>query len=205
MFADLPARMLADGPDRMLADPQFSSDDSGMKTILLPIALLAAAVPFRATAQRVLVSIPGIQGPIQMDTVGTPVAIAAPVARAWHAAMLAFEELKVPARTADSARGLVANLDLVQSRRLGGSNLSRYLSCGSTMTGLRADSYRLTMPIAVFLSAASPEQTRVRVALVASARDMSGPSTEPVPCQSTGALEDRIVKAIQGHIAASAR
>jgi hypothetical protein len=154
-------------------------------------------------AQRAIVSLPGIHGVIHMDTLGQADVVDAPAYRVYHAAVLAFEGMKIPLQVRDSARGLVGNLELVQTRRVAGTNLSTFLSCGSTITGLRADSYRLTMPLLVMLDPLAQNRTQVRVALIASARDMQGSSTEPVPCNSTGVLERRIRTSIDQHLAAS--
>lgn len=156
-----------------------------------------------AEAQRAIVTIAGISGPIRMDTVGQYVDVNATHARVFHAAVLALEGLRIPLEARDSVAGNIGNLRFTQSRRLGGTNLGQYFNCGNTMTGARADSYRLTMPLLVMLDRLPENRTRLRVAVVASARDMSGPSTEPVACHTTGLLEGRILRAIEQHLAAS--
>jgi hypothetical protein len=156
-------------------------------------------------AARAMVSIPGISAVVLMDTLGEAREVDGPFGRVYHATVLAFQGLKIPLDVTDSTSGLVGNLRLVQSRRIAGTNLSQFLSCGSSITGPRADSYRLTMPLVVLLDRLPGDRTRVRVALLASARDMAGNSTEPVPCTTTGALEERIRKSIDQHLAASVR
>jgi hypothetical protein len=169
----------------------------------LLVVAFGSLAPRVAEGQRVIVTLRAHPTPIVMDTIGHPVEVNAPFQRVYLAAVLAFEGLKIPLETRDSVAGRVGNLNLTQSRRLAGSNLSRFLDCGSTMTGLRADSYRIEMPLIVLLDRAGQAKTRVRVGLVASARDMSGTSTEPVLCLSTGVLEARIHESIGRHVAAS--
>jgi hypothetical protein len=174
-----------------------------MRTFCAGVVAALTAVPATVRAQRVLVSLRAHPAPIAMDTLGPAVNVNAAFTRVYHATVLAFEGLKIPLKLQDSVAGRVGNLGLTQSRQLAGSRLSRFLDCGSTLTGLRADSYRIEMPLIAILARVGPQTTRVRVALVGSARDMSGPSTDPVLCLSTGVLEKQIHDAIVRHLAAS--
>ena len=91
--------------------------------------------------------------------------------------------------------------ELVRTRNLAGSALSRYVDCGAGMTGPRADSHRVQMPLLLFIDAAPEGKTKLRIALAASAQDNSGTSNSPVTCGSTGALEGQLRRAIGAQLA----
>lgn len=170
----------------------------------LLVAVIACAVSTSAaSAQRATVGLRASTERIVMDTVGQQIAVPHQVDRVYHATILAFETLKIPVTLADSGQRMVGNLKLVKSNSLAGSSFTRWISCGSSMTGLRAATYRITMPIVVMLDPDGAEKSKLRVALVAQAQDMQGASTEPVMCGSTGALEKRIQETILTHLSAS--
>jgi hypothetical protein len=100
----------------------------------------------------------------------------------------------------DSILGMVAAARFVKSRNLNGTPLSKYVSCGSGMTGLFADNYRVQMPVAVFVDASPKGGSLLRVAVIASAQDPSGTSNNAVTCGSTGVLEGDLRKAIQSQL-----
>jgi hypothetical protein len=107
-----------------------------------------------------------------------------------------LQNKRIPIDVSDSATGFLGAAKLVRTRNLSGTALSRYLECGSSMTGLRADTHRVQMPLLLLLDPAPNGRTSLRIALVASAQDNSGTSNTPVQCGSTGALENELRRAI---------
>lgn len=166
------------------------------RSLCLSLVLALLVVPAAGEAQRRRVAVTLFGAQVVLDTIGSPVTVDAPPGETFAAAALVLENLGIKADVRDSAGGMIGNIRLVRSRRLDRTPLSVFLDCGSTMTGLRADYYRVTMPVLVMLDPIGADRTTLRIAIVASAQDPTGSSNQPVLCGSTGALETRMHKAI---------
>ena len=119
--------------------------------------------------------------------------VAAPPDKVHQALIVAYSELGVPATAINPKDGLVAALNRRAFNRLGNERLSRYVSCGDSMTGPRADQDRVVLSV---ISWAKPEGngTRIESRIVGNATDSGGTSMR-MPCTTTGELESRIHKA----------
>jgi hypothetical protein len=119
--------------------------------------------------------------------------VAAPPDQVYQALIVAYSELGVPATVVNPKDGLVATLNRRAFNRLGNERLSRYVSCGDSMTGPRADQDRVVLSV---VSWAKPEGsgTRIESRVVGNATDSGGTSMR-MPCTTTGELESRIHKA----------
>jgi hypothetical protein len=115
------------------------------------------------------------------------------------------QEFKIELRMRDSLAGVVGNLEIVKMRTLGRSPMSRYVSCGSGMTGPNADSYRIYLAIAALVDSIGPGKTMLGVALAAAAQDLQGSSKAPLMCGSTGALETHIRRIVGARFGVAAR
>lgn len=125
-----------------------------------------------------------------VDTVG------APPAQVWPHLVLAYRALGIPITTLDSTTATVGAVRVPVRQKLGGHQISHYLSCGSTITGqLMADAYRVSMTAVTQLRPTS-NGTAVRTSVSATAQDQSGNSSDPVQCGSTGAMERDIAAAL---------
>lgn len=164
--------------------------------------MFAAGFSSSAEGQRKRVALPLYGAQVVMDTIGERVEIQAPPRQVFAAAALVLQNFGIETDVRDSVGGLLGNIGLVRTRRLNRTPLSVFLNCGSSMTGLRADYYRVTMPLLIMLDPSGADRTYMRIALVASAQDVTGTSTLPVLCGSTGGLETRLRKAIEEQILA---
>ena len=175
-----------------------------MKVLIGPTIVLLALGAGRSEGQtetRIRVALPAFGAQIVMDTLGEVRVVPSPPAKVFTAAALVMQNLRIPVDVRDSAGGMIGAVKLVRSRNLAGSALSRYLECGAGMTGPRADSHRVQMPLLLFIDPAPDGKTKLRIALAASAQDNTGTSNSPVTCGSTGALEAQLRKAIDGQLA----
>ncbi|MCC6318549.1 MAG: hypothetical protein IT361_12775 [Gemmatimonadaceae bacterium] len=163
---------------------------------LAGLALLATAGPISAQNSRMRIALPAFGAQIVMDTIGDVQRVQAPPHRVFVAASLVLNNLRIPIDVSDSVAGLVGAVKLMRNRNLAGTALSRYLECGQSMTGPRADSHRVHMPLLLMLAPAPDHTTDLRIALVASAQDNAGTSNTPVQCGSSGLLESQLRKAI---------
>ncbi|MGH7712834.1 MAG: hypothetical protein ACREOG_16205, partial [Gemmatimonadaceae bacterium] len=115
------------------------------------------AQPFRAR-----VRLPGYPTVIALDTLAVRIELPASRGEVFQVTAAAFEvELKIDTKVRDSTAGLVGNMELVKMRTLGRAPLSRYVSCGSGMTGPNADSYRIHLAIMAFVDSLAPQRTRL--------------------------------------------
>jgi hypothetical protein len=176
---------------------------------LLPSALVFAA----ACGTPASGPFPGAGGPAPSVTAsGTTVDVAYSTTRGvvtdvveatpeavWEALPKAYADLGIPVRDVSDASRTLGNPRLAISRRLGDTPLSRYLECGSNLTGPFADRYRVEMLIRTSVAPAEGGGARVESYVEASARNPEGSSNTGVACASTQRLERQIVERIRFH------
>lgn len=168
-----------------------------LSRVALGAALLAAAWAAPAAAQSLpRVWLPGYRDPVAFDTLGGRYAVLAPPGAVYGAAVAVLERAGIPITYRDSLRGIVGSPSIENKRRIAKSPLSRFLNCGNGFSGPNADSWGVTMALLVSARAAD-DGTALRIGVAAGARDLSGPSKDPVTCGSTGALEELLAKEIQ--------
>ena len=128
---------------------------------------------------------------------------AAPAETVWPAALEAWARVGLPIDGSDPTQHLVQTRSLTVRRKLNGIRLSTYFSCGSEMTGLIADSWRLTLQgrMAV-VPGTTPGTSMVTTVLGASALPLEGTSAGPTPCASTGRLEALLTNTLMQLLAA---
>ena len=117
--------------------------------------------------------------------------VAAPAGRVHAALVAAYVKLGIPAAIADSASGVVAVTELRVDGRIAGERASRYVSCGVTVMGPRADLDRVVLTIVSRLKVEQPSVTRVATSVVGTATDARGVGSRQ-PCTTTGQLEARL-------------
>lgn len=169
----------------------------------LGAALLAAAWGAPAAAQSLpRVWLPGYRDPVAFDTLGGRYTLQAPPAAVYGAAVKVLEKVGIDITYRDSLRAVVGNAAIEKRRPIAKSPLSRYLNCGNGFSGPNADSWGVTL--AVLVSARTAEEgTALRIGVAAGARDLSGPSKDPVTCGSTGALEELLAAEIRKQLLSS--
>jgi hypothetical protein len=123
----------------------------------------------------------------------------APAVEAWSALLLAFETLEMPIAEHDERSYTVRTRGHRMARRIQGKRRSELLDCGSTMTGLRADNWDVTVEVVTALRQENPARTRVATLVTAVARPREGTSNSPVSCQSKGELEKIIIRQLAEH------
>lgn len=176
----------------------------------LPRLVFAIAVSFalvsaraeRAEAQSLnaTVILPGYRGVVRMDTIGTPVAIGAATGAVFSALRHAMDSLGVAATVRDSAAGLVGNLGLKVVRRFAGKPMATWVDCGIGHTGPTANAYRVNMAILAGVAKGADGSSTVRVAVAAGAQAFSGPLGDPIACESTGAIEQRMLDVVRAEV-----
>ncbi len=172
-----------------------------MRRALVVCLSVLAAGALQAQPSRVRIGIIGHQGPVAIDSLATVVAIGAPRAQTFHAVAQVLAEFKVPIDTRDSTRGIVGVSSVPRMRTFGVGRLSRYLNCGSGITGLNADNWRVYVTALAFVDAAGADSTTLRLAMVGGAQDVAGAATDPVACGTTGIFETLVAERVKALLA----
>ncbi|MGH7506938.1 MAG: hypothetical protein ACRELX_14875 [Longimicrobiales bacterium] len=92
-------------------------------------------------------------------------------------------------------RGLVQSESVRAVRRFAGERMSDLFRCGSSLTGERADSWRLEIEATAQVQAAG-EGSRLTTRVSTIARSIDGTSRNAVPCSTRGRLEEIIAETI---------
>lgn len=107
-----------------------------------------------------------------------------------------FVDYSIPV-TVDSPAGPIGNPDFFRVRQFMGRPMTELMSCGSTITGPNAASYRIYLSIQVTTRADTSGGTTVGVLVQATARDLQqGTSTDRLPCGSTGRIEQLLLERV---------
>lgn len=144
-------------------------------------------------------------------TEGLPTSVStdAPVASAIRTALrpdtavamlqAAYGVMGIPITLQDPTTGRLGNPRFVTRSRINNEPMSRFLNCGQTLTGNRADRDQITMSIVTTVRAAPNGGSTVETLLTASAQDRtSGNVGDMIPCTTRGQLESRLHRAAFG-------
>lgn len=137
---------------------------------------------------------------VTTDDLTVSVSLTALRADAYRELIAAFDKLGIPAELVNPSTGLVAVTEKRVSNSLAGQPLSRFLSCGETMTGARANQDRIMLSVVSYAKPVGTSASRLETRIVATAIDVTGAGTRQ-PCTTTGELEGqlhRMVKAAVG-------
>ncbi|MFL5486982.1 MAG: hypothetical protein ACJ8AJ_00720 [Gemmatimonadaceae bacterium] len=128
---------------------------------------------------------------------GTTV-VSAPQPAVLSALGAAYADLGIEVKLWDPPHGEVGNRNFTKMYRLAGSPLSEYVSCGITLMGAAADSYRVTFSVVSQVTRVR-EGSRIETALTAYAEDI-GSSKGTISCQTLGTLEAKVNEAAIRHM-----
>lgn len=106
-------------------------------------------------------------------------------------------QLDIPITVDDPKLHAIGNSDFNKVYRIGGRPMTEYVDCGSTPNGARASTYRVYMSFITTVEPTAPQVTKMKSVLVANAREVSGSSSNRVPCGSTGKLERMLIDSVR--------
>lgn len=115
--------------------------------------------------------------------------LAAPVTAVWAAAKQAYASVGIPVTYENQPGHQMGNQNFYQSRQMGGEPMTSFVDCGTGMTGAKAASYRIYMSLLTEITADDKGGTLVQMTFSALGQDMTGVSSDRIPCGSTGHLE----------------
>jgi hypothetical protein len=132
---------------------------------------------------------------VRVDDVTHLDSLPAPEAKAHEALVLGYQAVGFRSLLVNPATGLVAVADMPVRSTFARQPLSRFVSCGSTIAGPRADQDRVSLSVVSHVKpATTPGWSRVETRVVATATDTQGTGGRQ-GCTTTGALEVQILGA----------
>jgi hypothetical protein len=115
--------------------------------------------------------------------------IAAPPATVWLAAKKVYADWEVPITVENPSGHQIGNQNFFKVRQFAGEQMTALVDCGSGMTGPKASSYRIYMSLLTDIVTDGKGGTTIQTTFVPMGQDISGGSTDRIPCGSTGRLE----------------
>ena len=125
----------------------------------------------------------------------------APPARVWGALVAAYGQLGISPTVADRAGGLYGNRAFVFSARLNDRPSSDFFSCGSGLGGVFGSTGRLTADVQSRISPQGEGSTVLLTHVSGRFRSNEGTSTSPITCESTGEIEQFLLREIKRMLA----
>ena len=126
--------------------------------------------------------------------------ILAPIDSAWRALPGVFLELDVEPGTVDQKTHVISNTSFVVRHTLGGAPLSRYVNCGSSISGPAANQMKVTLSLVVQVVASDSNGVSKLRSQVDGWGVDEAVSSSRVHCASTGGLEARIARMLNDEI-----
>lgn len=149
------------------------------------------------------VQVPGVDGPVLLDSLAISHAVSAPVDRLLKAIEAVYADWGLPVESFDPQVGRFPNRRVDLRRRFRDKALSLYIDCGSGFAGNNADTYRITVATAAWPDVMSGTATKLNVALIGGGRDPSGNSVAYVVCTSRGRFEREFAAEVSAKLAAT--
>jgi hypothetical protein len=126
--------------------------------------------------------------------------IAAAPATVWIAAKKVYADLDIPISVENPSAHQLGNQNFFKTRQLAGEPMAQLVDCGSGMTGPKASTYRIYISLLTDIVTDGKGGTTIQTTFVPMGQDISGGSTDRIPCGSTGRLEqlflDRVKAAV---------
>lgn len=119
----------------------------------------------------------------------TAISVAAPASNVWLAVKSVYAEMDIPVVVDNPAMHQLGNANFAKSRVLAGHAMNEFVDCGSGMTGPKAATYRIYMSLLTQVSGNTDGTTSVQTTFVPMGQDVSGGSSDRIPCGSTGRFE----------------
>jgi hypothetical protein len=129
----------------------------------------------------------------------TSASLEVPKVQVHRELIAAYAKLGIPAELVNPSTGLVAVTEKRVSNALAGEPLSRFLSCGETMTGARANQDRIVLSVVSYAKPVGMSGSGIDTRIVATAIDVTGTGGRQ-PCTTTGELEARLHKMVKAAV-----
>ncbi|MBL0172083.1 MAG: hypothetical protein IPP90_15430 [Gemmatimonadaceae bacterium] len=119
------------------------------------------------------------------------------------AVRLAYANIGVPVTVDEPGGKRIGNADFYRSRNFAGKAMTELVSCGSSMTGPNASSFRIYMKLLTSIEADGQGGSIVGVLFESTARDVvGGASNDRMSCGTTGVLEQLLFAKFTSYLGA---
>jgi hypothetical protein len=129
--------------------------------------------------------------------------IAAPLSSTWLAVKAVYAEMEIPVAVENPATHQLGNAAFNRTRTLAGQAMTQFVDCGSGMTGAKAASYRIYISLLTQVTPNPDGTTTVQTTFVPMGQDLSGGSSDRIPCGSTGRFEQLFLDRIKATLGKS--
>lgn len=126
--------------------------------------------------------------PVTTDAYETKAVLEFSADSVWRAVPLAYAAMSIPTEGMDAARRLFIG-NVTARLRFNGQALSRFVDCGSGITGPNADSYSIQFRMQTQVDSVAPSQSNLRTRLEATGTSSRGST---VRCATYGELERQL-------------
>lgn len=130
--------------------------------------------------------------------VGTTIA-ATPIS-VWLAAKKVYTDFEIPLVVENPGTHQMGNANFYKSRSLGGRPMTEFVDCGAGMTGPKAATYRIYISLLTEIMSDGQGGTKIQTTFVPVGQDMSGNSTDRIPCGTTGRFEAFFLEKVKANI-----
>ncbi|MFI5229731.1 MAG: hypothetical protein ACHQWU_11725 [Gemmatimonadales bacterium] len=127
--------------------------------------------------------------------------IAASPTEVWSAAEKVYAAMEIPVTVENPRAHQLGNANFYKTHQLAGESMTRFVDCGSGMDGAKAASYRIYMSLLTTIDADGKGGSTVKTTFVPMGQDLSGGSTDRIPCGTTGRFEQLVLDQIKGTVA----
>lgn len=165
---------------------------TGRLITLALLGSLSVAPVAAAQAPIVVRALVGRTGRVLADTMGATFDVPASAAVTFALLDSVFGDLKVPTPVRDPDVLQIGNLEYVKRGSFAGRRMSAWVDCGNSMSGPRADNYRIELGLVAFVSPVGRESSIMRMAVIGTALDVGEAARPTIACFTTGALERRL-------------
>ncbi|MEO7083043.1 MAG: hypothetical protein ABI442_08835 [Gemmatimonadaceae bacterium] len=122
--------------------------------------------------------------------------LVAPPATVWLAAKQVYSTFDIPVAVDNPAAHQLGNANFFKARQMAGKPMTQWVDCGSGMDGPKASSYRIYMSLLTTVVTDGKGGTTVQTTFVPFGQDMSGSSSDRIPCATTGKLESLFLEKV---------
>lgn len=119
---------------------------------------------------------------------------------AWPIVKGAYQALGIDITVDNPIVHQMGNSNFWRTRTVGPFRMSELVECGMSMTGRKADTYRIYMVLLTMVNPDGKGGTRLETTLAATGQDMSGNSSDRIPCGSTGRFEQFFLEHVRSQV-----
>lgn len=170
----------------------------GAARLVLPLVLAACAAPAaqepgRPAPQPSVLHVGGERLEMHTEAGMSERTFGTPAERVWSVLPAVFEQLDIPVTLREG--GTQMGNAGYSAQRVEGKRMSTWIDCGTSLNGVLANAYSITLQVVVTLQPRGQQDTRVTAYVDALGQPRST-SGVPAHCNSKGTLEPRILELV---------